>query len=117
MSGQIVIREAGPADAAVLGQLIADLLSELARKPGEEGDAAALEAVAARLLAVPDRFTALIAEDEAGQAQAALTLSQCAALYAGGIASDLGDGLARAREALESGAAVRKLEALKSRFS
>ena len=91
MNAEITIRVAGPADAAVLGRLIADLLTELARKPGEEGQAASLEAVAAGLLAMPDNFTALIAEDAAGEAQAALTLSACAALYAGGSFGEIAE--------------------------
>ncbi len=41
-------------------------------------------------------------------------LNAGAALYAGGVASDLADGLARAREAIHSGAAARKLEELRA---
>ena len=41
-------------------------------------------------------------------------LNAAAALYAGGVAADLPDGLARARQAIDSGAAARKLEELKA---
>jgi GNAT superfamily N-acetyltransferase len=67
-----------------LGQLIAALLCELGGGPADAARGAALAALARELLAEPRGFAALIAEDAEGQAVAALTLSECAALYAGG---------------------------------
>jgi GNAT superfamily N-acetyltransferase len=84
LSGGISIRQALPEDAAALGQLVAALLCELGGGPADAGRGAALAVLARELLAEPRRFAALIAEDAEGRAIAALTLSECAALYAGG---------------------------------
>ena len=84
MPGEISIRQALPKDAACLGRMIAALLTELDGGPPQPERAATLAALSQRLLAEPQNFTALIAEDAEGRAVAALTLSACAALYAGG---------------------------------
>lgn len=46
-------------------------------------------------------------------ARTAVLLNAAAAIYAGGVAADLREGVRRAEEALDSGAAVEKLEALR----
>ena len=51
-------------------------------------------------------------EGEEGPARDVILLNAGAAIYAGGRADDLGAGVQRAREAVDSGAAVRMLEAL-----
>ncbi len=64
----------------------------------------------------PEDNAALLAgvlAGEAGPLADVTALNAAAALYAGGVARDLGDGLARARDALASGAAAAKLEELR----
>ncbi len=57
-------------------------------------------------------FTAVLA-GTGGPLADVTALNAAAALYAGGVARDLADGLARARDAIRSGAAARKLQELK----
>ncbi|MDB5967757.1 MAG: trpD [Hydrocarboniphaga sp.] len=49
-------------------------------------------------------------DDQPGPARDIVALNAGAALYAAGVASDIGDGLARARQAIASGAARNKLD-------
>ena len=66
-----------PAVVALVGRLLAELGGFAAF------DAAGAAALCARLLAT-DRFTALLARDEHGQALGVLTLQECPALYVAG---------------------------------
>lgn len=84
MSRSVEIREAGPGDAAILGTLISALLLELSGRDDPARTVAALTEVAEALLADPARYSALIAEDAAGQPLAVLALSASAGIYAAG---------------------------------
>jgi anthranilate phosphoribosyltransferase len=57
------------------------------------------------------RIRAVLA-GESGAARDIVVLNTAAALVVGGVARDLEDGIARARQAIDSGAARRKLEEL-----
>ncbi len=55
---------------------------------------------------------AVLAGEERGHRRDVVLLNAAAALVAGGIAADLKEGIARAAESIDSGAALRKLDAL-----
>jgi anthranilate phosphoribosyltransferase len=55
---------------------------------------------------------AVLAGEEHGHRRDVVLLNAAAALVAGGIAADLAEGIARAAESIDSGAALRKLDAL-----
>jgi len=84
VSEAVTIRAAGPADAAILGTLVAALLAELSGRSEEARSPAALTRLAEELLATPSGYSALIAEGGAGRPLAVLTLTASAAVYAGG---------------------------------
>ncbi len=55
---------------------------------------------------------AVLAGEERGHRRDVVLLNAAAALVAGGVAADLTEGIARAAESIDSGAALRKLDAL-----
>ncbi len=61
------------------------------------------------------RLSEILAGDERSAAAESVALNAAAALYVAGVAADLGDGLARARETLCSGAALERMQELARR--
>ena len=97
--------------ATLVGELRDGVVREYEIHPEDFG----LRMAASRNLRVDDaaqsRTRVLEAIDGVdGLPREIVALNAGAALYASGIASDIGDGLARAREAMASGAARAKLE-------
>ena len=97
--------------ATMVGELKDGQISEYEIHPEDFGFAMA----SSRALRVetPEQSKAMllgVLDNQAGAPRDIVLLNAGAALYAAGVAASMGDGIARAREALASGAAKAKLE-------
>ena len=102
----------GPTHVAELKH---DFITEYTIEPKQFGiDTAPIEAIQVKDAAESrDRVQAVLA-NEKGPSRDIVILNAAAALYVSGVAGSLWDGVAIARDAIESGAAKRKLEQLAS---
>lgn len=81
--GDCVIREAGPVDAAAIGELVHRLLAGI-MAPDQVPEAATLGEAAARLFEEGPGFAAYLAEDAEGQPAGLVTLTELGAVFARG---------------------------------
>ncbi len=100
----------GPTSVAELKH---DFITEYTIEPGQFGmDTAPLEALQAKdKEASRDRVLSVLA-NEPGPARDVVVLNAAAALYVSGVSASLWDGVAAARDAIATGAARQKLDAL-----
>ena len=104
----------GPTHVAELRH---DFITEYAIEPKQFGlDAAPIEAIQVREPGESKARLEAVLADERGPSRDVVILNSAAALYVSGVAGSLWDGVAAAREAIESGAARAKLDQL-VRFS
>jgi anthranilate phosphoribosyltransferase len=100
----------GPTSVAELKH---DFITEYTIEPKQFGfDVAPIEAIQVKDAAESKARVEAVLANEAGPARDVVMLNAAAALYVSGIAPSLWDGVALAREALESGAARAKLDHL-----
>ena len=103
---------AGPTHVAELKH---DFITEYTIEPKQFGiDIAPIEAIQVKDAAESRTRVLAVLGNEKGPSRDIVILNAAAALYVSGVAGSLWDGVALAREAIESGAAKRKLDQLVS---
>ena len=96
-----------------VAELKHDFITEYTIEPKQFGiDTAPLEAIQVKDAAESRARVVGVLANEAGPSRDIVILNAAAALYVAGVAASMWDGVALAREALESGAARRKLDQL-----
>jgi len=97
----------------LVAELKHDFITEYTIEPGQFGlDVAPLEAIQVKDAAESKARLEAVLANEAGPSRDVVILNSAAALYVSGVAGSLWDGVALARDAIESGAARAKLTQL-----
>jgi anthranilate phosphoribosyltransferase len=96
-----------------VAELKHDFITEYTIEPAQFGlDVAPIEAIQVKDAAEAKQRVEAVLANEPGPCRDIVTLNAAAALYVSGIVESLWDGVARARDVIESGAARAKLDHL-----